>query len=437
MKKTKVIHLINHLPPDYLYSRFKNPEEYFTSPEKGKYHIINEYPYWIGFFSLDHAAIAAKELLSRTDNFDVECWRPYGFGLNEPRMEVIDGILYRVFPAIRYYIPQFGEMIWSETLYQLLIEEIINNQVILNLSFNHSYFNFYLIYKLRKFKEKFGLVVIQRSAGFRHFNFYQLEKWKRIFKWYYFIESYIDLKSLHYCDYYLIGSLVEYNYLKEKHPEINAKFFNEGIDFTKYRVLGRKEKIQLRSMLGLPEDKILFIAQGNWKSNDYKYQDLLEAYREVKKLSGSENIQLILIGGYKTEDIYDIGIQSGAIMIEKVSKNEFIKYLEACDVFMRTSLSYAFIHNAGIGIATIEALACGLPVITANIIHFPGTEDERKQLGIPAYTVADIINGFLFMKENYKQYINCRKLAQKYYDINDTSNVLINIYTELDKKYYK
>jgi len=434
--KVKIIHILSHIPnPAHL--TFKDPKLYFKTPEFGSYHLLDYPPYWVGFFALDHHVFAASDLLQLTDEFDVECWRPYGFGLKEPHEEMVNGIKHRVFPAYKINIPQFGHLTWSKELFAALIEEINSNKVIVNLSVGHAWFHIKLMIKLKKYKHKFGLVALHRSGGFRKFSHTQLDWWKKPFKFYYFIESHIDEYSLRFADIYFVGAKPEADYLSRPNSKVKSKFFMEGIDFSNYRVLSSEEKRELREHLGLPLDKKLLIAYGNWKSKDYAYQHLLEVYREIKISEEGKDLELVMIGGYKAEDLYKEGVESGAIMIERVSKSVFITYLEASDFFTQACFNWGFIQFGGFGTAMIEALACGLPVISANIIHFPGTVEELEQIGMNMRSKEELKNNIIYLKNNLGKFTKCREIAQKYYDINNTRKILRDKYRALAYKYFK
>ena len=415
---------------------YKKPEDYFIKPELGDFQYLDYPPYWVGFFSQDHHAFAAKDLLSITDEFDVECWRPYGYGLQDPHEAFVKGIKHRVFPSVTRAYPQFGHITWSESLYKALINEIENNYLIINISVGHAWFHIKLMIKLKKYKNRFGLVALHRSGGFRRFSFYQLALWKKAFKWYYLIESHIDLKSLRNSDHYFVGAIPETRYLKDFHPEISSSFLMEGIDFNRYPQLTKAEKKIFREKLGLPTEKNLFIVYGNWISTDYNYGPLIQIYKELLETHEAPGLQMIMIGGFKSQDLYQEAIASGIIMIERCPKELFIQYIAACDFFGQPNFDYGFINYGGFGTAMIEALACGLPVISNNIMHFPGTDEEIKQIGLGMKTPSDLKDALINMNLHYSIYTSTRILALKYYDLNRTRNILVEKYRELSKKYF-
>jgi glycosyltransferase involved in cell wall biosynthesis len=145
---------------------------------------------------------------------------------------------------------------------------------------------------------------------------------------------------------------------------------------------------------------------------------------------------MVMIGGYKTEDLFQEAQEAEVIMIERCPRDIFIKYLEAGDFFGKPNLDYAFINFGGFGFSTIEALACGLPVISNNIKHFPGKDDELRKIGIDMQTEEKLEEAIIFMNLNFDKYHDCRDIAKKYFDIDYTTSVLINKYRELETKYF-
>jgi|GEM_PF-1087720 len=433
-EKVKIIYLLCHLPNPII-KNIREPEEYTRSIGFCDFIRLSEPPFWVGFFN-DHHVVAAQELKKQTDEYEIECWRPYGYGLKVPYQKKVEGILHRVFPATQMIIPQFGKYVWSKSLYKELIYEIKNNNVILKISVGHAWFHIILMIKLKKYKNQFGLVALHLSSGFKKFAYLKLSPIKKLFKWYYLVEHWIDVKSLYVSDIYYSGSLVEAKYLEKKHPALPARYLMEGIDFSNYIKLPKTKKKDLRKELGLPVNKNLFIVHGNWRSTDYNYGPLIQCYKRVKKSSKANNLQMIMIGGYKTEDLFQEASEAGAIMIERCSKGIFIKYLQAGDFFGKPNLDYAFINFGGFGFSTIEALACGLPVISNNIMHFPGTEEEVRKIGIDMQTERKLEEAIIFMNLNFDKYSECRDIAKKYFDIKNTSSILINKYKELETKYF-
>ena len=124
-------------------------------------------------------------------------------------------------------------------------------------------------------------------------------------------------------------------------------------------------------------------------------------------------------------------------MIERIPKEQLLDYYRASDFYTQAIFGELLVNSGGFGSALIEALACGLPVISNNIIHLPGTNAERDKIGLTMRTKQDLINNIIYMCDNYGKYTECRETAKKYYDINNTRKVLVNKYRELIDIYYK
>ena len=428
MKKRKIIHLLSVEPPDHF---FNYEPEYFNSNFSSiEYTNIGDYPHWVGFFRADHHAVAAKELIKIHPEYDVECWRPYGNKITKVYKKSVDGIIHKVFPSRILHIPQIGHFTWSPEVLKELEKESAENEILLNISVGHLWFHMWLLFKLKK--RNFPILCVHRSGGFKKFYYQRLSLLKKLIKPYYLLENIIEVSSIKNADFYYSGSMVEKEYMRNELNLNNVDFFMDGCDFEYFKPGG--DKMLLREKLGLPKDKTILMAIGNFRSSDYGYDKLAECYKKVKELDSS--IQLVMIGGYKSEDVYQIGLDAGCIMVERVSKDVLLDYYRASDFFTQALFNPLVIENGGFGSAMIEALACGLPVISNNIIHYPGSTEERAGIGMDMQTERDLVKNIISMKNNLESYKNCRLLAQKYFDIVNTRNVLANMYKELLKKYY-
>ena len=76
---TKIIHILPHSPPPSAYQCGPDdPPPSSSNPSDNQYTIkIDEPPYWICFAQNDFHAKLAYTTLERTDEFEIECWRPY------------------------------------------------------------------------------------------------------------------------------------------------------------------------------------------------------------------------------------------------------------------------------------------------------------------------------------------------------------------------
>jgi glycosyltransferase involved in cell wall biosynthesis len=428
-EKPKIIHILSIEPPENFFNY--SPEYFNQNISSIEYEKLNRYPFWVGFFRADHHVVAANELKNETDEFRIECWRPYGRHIDKIYTREVDGIMHKVFPSRTINIPQIGYFSWSDEMIEHLKMEAKQNSILVNMSTGHLWFNINTASRIKKFKN-FPFMGIHRSGGFKIHYYRKLNLIKKILKPYYLLEYYRDVKSIEAFDYYYSSSLTESNYMRDVLGLKNAGYYMDGIDFDFFNSGGQKEEI--RKKLNLPLNKKILMAVGNFKSTDYGYDKLVECYREVKKVR--DDLQLIIIGGYKDQDVYQMGIDAGVIMIERIPKELLLEYYRASDFYTQAIFGELLVNSGGFGSALIEALACGLPVISNNIIHFPGTEQEREKIGLTMWTKKELIDNIILMCRNYRKYTECREMAKKYYDINNTRKVLLNKYRELINLYY-
>ena len=126
---------------------------------------------------------------------------------------------------------------------------------------------------------------------------------------------------------------------------------------------GREEEIySFRERYGLPDRFWLYVAHFNPHKN---HQRLLEAFRILKE-DGFSSWPLVLRGDYGGEDavkktIQEFRLEDQVIFLPRLEVKELpILYSTA------TALVFPSLYEGG-GIPVIEALACGCPVLAANI----------------------------------------------------------------------
>lgn len=134
-----------------------------------------------------------------------------------------------------------------------------------------------------------------------------------------------------------------------------------GVDINKFnQELKEEEKMETRQYLGLEEKDIALITTSRLVIKN-GVGDVIKALPELP-----ENVKFVIFGeGYLKESLEllakSLEVSERVIFKGFVSHNEMPKYLKACDIFIRPSLSEGF------GNSFIEAMAAGLPVIATPV----------------------------------------------------------------------
>ena len=409
--KLKIIHILNH--PPHLIAYKISPDEYSNF---GKAEFINiGKNKWVGFFN-DFHHISAKEILKRDSGFVPECWRPYGSYIERPYEGYFEEIKHRVFPSYHLNIKKIGTLEYSLPMLNELKKEIINNNVIIHIHDGHSNFITWLLLKLKRYNVP--IIYQHRGGWLSNFEFDVTLNPLNHLK--YFLQK----KTLASLYFYFSGSQVEYEFLKNDLKMPNCDFLMDGVDFSVFKP--SNNKISIRKKLGLPLDKILLLYVGRLYSTK-GVDKLIKVYGNIKKIRN--DVMLILVGGYKSDEFYTLASNSGAIIKERMREEKLLEYYQTSDIYLMLIMRKLLINFAGFGLAPIQVLACGVPVISSNLIHYPGNIEERNKIGVTLdINMDDIEDKIINMINNYKQYHECRKFAKKYFDLNDSVQKIIDKY---------
>ncbi|MFA6405789.1 MAG: glycosyltransferase [Candidatus Paceibacterota bacterium] len=169
-----------------------------------------------------------------------------------------------------------------------------------------------------------------------------------------------------------------------------------GVDIQKFEVRDtsyEKEEIEkIRRDLGIKEGEIALVTVSRLNIKN----GVADVIKALVKLS--ENIKFLILGdGELRKDLEgltkSLKVSDRVIFKGFVSHDDMPKYLHACDIFIRASLSEGF------GNSFIEAMACKLPVIATPVGGIPdflkdhetGYFCEVKNSGSIADTVQKVI----------------------------------------------
>lgn len=210
------------------------------------------------------------------------------------------------------------------------------------------------------------------------------------------------------------------NFLAERARRFGFKgeieIIPNGVDVEKFQITNSKlqtgERIKIRGELGLEEKDIVLVTSSRLvKKNGVG--DVIEALTKLP-----ENIKFLILGeGYLEESLKlkakSLKVSNRVIFVGLVSHENIPKYLKACDIFIRASLS------EGMGNSFIEAMACKIPAIATPVG------------GIPDFLKGGV-TGYLCEPENPE---SVAKTVQKViYDPNK-NEVVDNAYNMVKEKY--
>ena len=228
----------------------------------------------------------------------------------------------------------------------------------------------------RKFRKKDGLKVFYTAHGFHFYKgapklnwmiFYPIEK---------FCSRYTDkLITINKEDYELAKTKFQ---AKEVHyiPGV-------GIDLSKFENLAVDRKAK-REEIGVPENAFLLFSVGELNENK-NHQVIIKAMAQLK----NPEIHYAIAGVGNQKD-YLLKLANDLDLADKVHllgfRNDVLELNLASDVFCFPSL------REGLGLSSIEAMACGLPIITSNV-H--GINDYSED-GVTGYKCApNDVKGFV------------------------------------------
>jgi len=217
-------------------------------------------------------------------------------------------------------------------------------------------------------------------------------------------------KSLKRADIIVVGSeftrkrLHHYFNIKQKRVEI----IPNGVDFSEFNTeVNNKTLETVKKKYNISGEYFLYIGTVEPRKN---LERLIYAYAQFAEKNA--NPPALVIGGAKgwlTEKIY-----SACKTVEVLERGEviFTGYLprEEIPVLMHGAMAFCFpsIYE-GFGIPVLEAMACGTPVITANVSSLPEVAGDAAYYVDP-FDIKDISGG---LDKVYKNSGLRREMSQK------------------------
>lgn len=154
----------------------------------------------------------------------------------------------------------------------------------------------------------------------------------------------------------------DYNWAKKHtHTPIIKHIDGIGVDFSdRESVISREDK---RTQLGITEDDILVLSVGELQKRK-NHEVIIKAIAKLK----NPNIKYIICGQGILEN-YLLRLTSSLKLENQVFllgyRQDIPEIMTACDIFAHPSV------REGLGLASLEAMASGLPLITSNVQGVP------------------------------------------------------------------
>ncbi len=164
-----------------------------------------------------------------------------------------------------------------------------------------------------------------------------------------------------------------------KHHGCSVTFFPNGVNLNKFAPVGRKEKMQLRKHLSLPEDKKIVLHVGHIKPNRK-----LDIFIDIQKI---DNVQVVIAGGtHEKADnrLKQHLIDNGIIVVHEYLEDISVLY-KAADLYLfpiqdkKSGMpeDYNQIGAIDLPLSILEAMGCNLPVITARFGALPRLFEQQ------------------------------------------------------------
>ncbi|MCK4649383.1 glycosyltransferase family 4 protein [bacterium] len=165
-------------------------------------------------------------------------------------------------------------------------------------------------------------------------------------------------------------------------PESKIKVIYEAIDESYHPIEDIKFLDRIRKRYTLPDKFILHVGTIEPRKNITR---LIKAFATLKKMKSLKH-KLVIAGqkGWRYDDIFrevkDLDLESEVIFIGYVSEEDLPGLYNAAQVFVYPSL------YEGFGLAPLEAMACGTPVICSNTSSLPEVVGDAANVVDPYNT---------------------------------------------------
>jgi glycosyltransferase involved in cell wall biosynthesis len=272
-----------------------------------------------------------------------------------------------------------------------------------------------------KSREQFGTKVIYTAHGFHFFKGGPLKDWVVFYP----IERYLS----RYTDVLITINQVDSDVASKLHMKNLEYIPGVGLDTHKFETVAIDIK-KKREMLGIPHDAFVILSVGELSARK-NHQVIINA---LHKLNNSKIYYLICGKGEKENELMEMireyGLDNHVFLLGYRSDIDELNQIADVSAFPS--------RREGLGIAGLEAMAAGLPILTSNV------------QGIPDYSIAGVTgfnydpmdtdgfaNGIKTLFDDpalAKQMGSHNRQAVKKYDIENVNKVMRRIYSDISSR---
>ena len=179
----------------------------------------------------------------------------------------------------------------------------------------------------------------------------------------------------------------------------NIDVFPNAYDSSVFKY-SKEDRINIRKMLSLKEDDILVGFVGSFIERKGPNR-LIDALKKIN----DPNIKLILIGKPLPGEVDTSMDYEGLVFKGAVRHNMLSAYLSAMDIFCLPTL------REGCCNAIVEALACGVPVVSSNLPFNDDILNDENSVRINPTDTSQIADAISKLKNNIQRRKNMHKQA--------------------------
>ena len=271
-----------------------------------------------------------------------------------------------------------------------------------------------------KKERKTGTKVIYTAHGFHFYNGAPLKNWLVFYP----VEKWLSK----YTDVLITINNEDYKRASNKFNAVRTiKIPGVGVDTQKFAIC-KVDKAAKRKELRLKEEDFVLLSVGELSDRN-NHKIVIEALCQMKEKGTIENIVYLLVGRGDLKEEFEKLIKQNQLeehIMLLGFRTDTDELCEIADCFVHPSI------REGLGIAPLEAMAAGLPLISANVNGIKDyTEDGISGCCIDPTDVAEMVRAIEKMHSNEEFRKRCSANnweKAKTFDIKNTEEIMKNVY---------